>query len=88
MALGGRYAVMVDADHTLEQAWRVRLAAWRLLQECRHRSVEVCNNAVNIMKTFSGQAHMWTRVFPAEGTPSASWLPALVRSPNTSSVRW
>lgn len=37
------------------------------LQECRHRSIEVCNQAGNIVRTFSGQSHLLTRLFPSGG---------------------
>jgi len=62
-----RYAVMLDGDHTIEEAWRLRLAAFRLYQECRHRSIEYCNHAFNLLKTFDGHAHIWTRMFPTPG---------------------
>ena len=58
---------MLDGDHTLEEAWRLRLATFRLSQECALRSIEYCNHAFNLLKTFEGHAHIWTRVFPTKG---------------------
>ena len=58
---------MLDGDHTLEEAWRLRLATFRMYQECKRRSVEYCNHAFNLLKTFEGNAHIWTRVFPTRG---------------------
>ena len=65
-----RYAVMLDGDHTIEEAWRLRLATFRLYQECQHRSIEYCNHAFNLLKTFDGHAHIWTRMFPTLGAAS------------------
>ena len=73
---------MLDGDHTLEEAWRLRLATFRLSQECASRSVEYCNHAFNLLKTFEGHAHIWTRVFPTIGASSdrsADPAPATVR---------
>jgi hypothetical protein len=31
------YVVVLDADHTLDNVWRMRLACARLARECAHR---------------------------------------------------
>ena len=61
---------MLDGDHTIEEAWRLRQASFRMYQECRHRSIEYCNHAFNLLKTFEGHAHIWTRMFPTLGAVS------------------
>ncbi|KAK9820627.1 hypothetical protein WJX72_012514 [[Myrmecia] bisecta] len=61
------YQVMLDADHTMTNTWRLRLACKRLLLECQHRTLPICVQAGMTPRLYRSQSHMWTRVFPSEG---------------------
>lgn len=60
------YAFQLDGDYIVKNGWRLRVACIRLQKECRHRSVDVCSQAMFITKRYGGLSHMWTRVFPTE----------------------
>ena len=57
---------MVDADHAVNNTWRLRVAVKRMQRECLHRSIPVCAKAVQI-SLYSGDIIFYTtRVFPTD----------------------